>query len=473
MVGTNGHVVCFSFDFQFGAGHIYVNKRNVERERFLLYAEKPARWVSKYGSITFNLVGRDWPHDGMNEAGLVVLSLGLDETRFPKPDDRLPIDENGWIQYQLDNSATLHDVLESMKHIRISSRSIGDSHFLLCDSSGASMVVEYVDSHCKTYTGDALPYAVLTNDTYEHLLAYLTEQKRLPVEKRAPYRVTSSCCRFLHVAEKTDRLNVSGDSLVDYGFNILDDVRQSNSQYQVVYDPRNHRIHYRALNSGLRKTVSFADFSFDSGTDVLMAEIQSARAGNLKDDFVPYDRRRAFDALIAFNKNTFEYLPNKVLESIVDAPTRSRCLPGNSGARPDSRLTGRHNPEETKGLSVSFQEPPAKDVVLRSNERTRAIDLAVKLNSVAPRDLSVVLALPEQGDLVPGRNVFVMPNPLTIPQGSSSGKATVVILREGLGDAVDSKLAVNLISDDVPVSGTDQILVRIRRESETGNNRDQ
>ena len=53
-----------------------MNKRNVERNRYLLLAEKPVKWISKYGSITVNLWGKDWPHSGINEAGLVVQCLG-------------------------------------------------------------------------------------------------------------------------------------------------------------------------------------------------------------------------------------------------------------------------------------------------------------------------------------------------------------------------------------------------------------
>jgi penicillin V acylase-like amidase (Ntn superfamily) len=149
----------------------------------------------------------------MNEAGLVVLSLGLDGTQFPKPDDRLAIDENGWIQYQLDNSATLADVVESIKHLRLSSRSIGDSHFFLCDKSGACMVIEYVGEQSRVYTGGDLPYPILANDTYQNLMNYLTSQKNLPREKREPYRVASSCCRFLRVLEKIDHFDPATDSV--------------------------------------------------------------------------------------------------------------------------------------------------------------------------------------------------------------------------------------------------------------------
>jgi penicillin V acylase-like amidase (Ntn superfamily) len=85
----------FNFDYQVGEGYIYVNKRNVERQRCSFYAEEQIKWISKYGSITFNVHGREIPEGGMNEMGLVVTSLGFDESIYPGPDERLPIDEAG------------------------------------------------------------------------------------------------------------------------------------------------------------------------------------------------------------------------------------------------------------------------------------------------------------------------------------------------------------------------------------------
>ena len=41
----------------------------------------------KYGAIFFNQFGREFPMGGMNEAGLVVELMWLDETVFPSPDD--------------------------------------------------------------------------------------------------------------------------------------------------------------------------------------------------------------------------------------------------------------------------------------------------------------------------------------------------------------------------------------------------
>jgi choloylglycine hydrolase len=53
-----------------GDGTIIVNKRNVSKTA-LLYSDatgcQPVKWTSKYGSITFNQNGREFPFSGINE----------------------------------------------------------------------------------------------------------------------------------------------------------------------------------------------------------------------------------------------------------------------------------------------------------------------------------------------------------------------------------------------------------------------
>jgi penicillin V acylase-like amidase (Ntn superfamily) len=46
-----------------------------------------ARWVCRYGSVTFNLAGREFAFRGMNEAGLVIGSMEIRAGEFPEPDE--------------------------------------------------------------------------------------------------------------------------------------------------------------------------------------------------------------------------------------------------------------------------------------------------------------------------------------------------------------------------------------------------
>ena len=80
-----------------------VNPRNLEKVALVITSEKPVKWVSKFGSITFNQMGREVPFGGINESGLVVEHMALDEVVFPSKDNRYVIRAFQWIQFQLDN----------------------------------------------------------------------------------------------------------------------------------------------------------------------------------------------------------------------------------------------------------------------------------------------------------------------------------------------------------------------------------
>jgi len=75
-----------TLDWHVGEGLVVINKRNVTKTA--LFCANPAQWTSKYGSVTVNQWGRELPARGMNEAGLVIGEMTLQETRFPAPDDR-------------------------------------------------------------------------------------------------------------------------------------------------------------------------------------------------------------------------------------------------------------------------------------------------------------------------------------------------------------------------------------------------
>ncbi len=81
----NGKDLIFgrNYDFPIGYGHVVINKRGVFKSAMADAGEQAAQWTSKYGSMTFNQFGRDNPMGGMNEAGLIVELMQLDETQYP------------------------------------------------------------------------------------------------------------------------------------------------------------------------------------------------------------------------------------------------------------------------------------------------------------------------------------------------------------------------------------------------------
>ncbi len=113
-----------NFDFPVGIGHIEINKRNLRKKSFVQPPEKTFEWVSKYGSITFNQAGKEFPYGGINEAGLVIELMWHREAVYPEKDNRYGLSELQWIQYQLDNSETVKEVIRSDAYERNSAASL-------------------------------------------------------------------------------------------------------------------------------------------------------------------------------------------------------------------------------------------------------------------------------------------------------------------------------------------------------------
>ena len=108
----NGSVVFGkNYDFGIGYGMLVVNKRGVAKASRIEPPDRPAHWTSRYGSVTFNQFGREFPSGGMNESGLVVELMWLDASQYPPPDSRPAVGVLEWIQYQLDQFATAAEVV--------------------------------------------------------------------------------------------------------------------------------------------------------------------------------------------------------------------------------------------------------------------------------------------------------------------------------------------------------------------------
>ena len=77
-------------------GMIFINKRGIFKtgrtwsELINKDRSNPSSfcWISRYGSVTFNAFGRDFPDGGMNEAGLYIWEMNEDPD-YPK-NDSLP-----------------------------------------------------------------------------------------------------------------------------------------------------------------------------------------------------------------------------------------------------------------------------------------------------------------------------------------------------------------------------------------------
>jgi choloylglycine hydrolase len=103
-INKNGHIVFGrNYDWVTDAGIVNTNQRDLFKTSMKAGDGETISWISKYGSITFNQYGKEFPTGGMNEKGLVVELTWLDGSRYPEKDSRSAVNVLQWIQYQLDN----------------------------------------------------------------------------------------------------------------------------------------------------------------------------------------------------------------------------------------------------------------------------------------------------------------------------------------------------------------------------------
>ena len=231
-----------NLDWYIGTGLLIVNKRNIEKTALVDSAENPITWISKYGSVTFNQVGRDFPYGGMNETGLVVEQMTLSNTQYPKKDSRHSIQACQWIQYQLDNCASIEEVINTDKFLRIVDK-ISFFHFLICDRNGNAAVIEFLNGRMKVETGKQLPIEVLANSSYEESIS--------AYRSKADNTYDRSLYHFCTAAKMIENYSVKKvNDDVDYSFKILQSVSEGhNTKWSIVYDIKNLKIYFKIFET--------------------------------------------------------------------------------------------------------------------------------------------------------------------------------------------------------------------------------
>jgi choloylglycine hydrolase len=164
-----------NFDFNIGSGFIVNNQRGILKYAFIGSEKNLMTWESKYGSISFNQFGKEFPYGGMNETGLVIAQMYLSKTIYPDIDNRKVISPLQWIQYQLDVSSTVEEVLASDTIMRISKEVPVGIHFLVCDSEGNTATIEFINGEMVCHMNEKLPIPLLTNNTYKESISYLKQ----------------------------------------------------------------------------------------------------------------------------------------------------------------------------------------------------------------------------------------------------------------------------------------------------------
>ena len=290
-------VVAYNYDFHPPEGLVLVNKRGTRKMSSL--RTQGATWAATYGSVTFNQFGRDNPMTGINEKGLMVSQMWLDETRYPPADPRPVIGVLEWIQYNLDRHASVAEVLADAETVRPTSRQ-APIHYLVADATGDAAALEFLDGKLVVHRGAAMPVRALANSAYADSVAAFERAKS---KGEVPTSV-SSLDRFVRAAMLAGAGNADP---IARGFEILASVAQPYfTRWSIVYDLRAGEVYFRTEGNRAIRRVALAGFDFSCGTPVKMLDVTAGGAGDVGAAFLDY-RLATNLALIesAFSKTPF------------------------------------------------------------------------------------------------------------------------------------------------------------------------
>lgn len=242
-------------------GLIFWNPAGIKKRAFIKPPEEPAEWTSKYGNITFNQVGRDFPASGMNEKGLVVEQTTLWNTIYPDKDKRKTIKELQLIQYLLDVCSTTKEALELMGNVRVS-QEMAKLQYIISDSGGDICLTEFILGEMKVYSNKSFAYEVITNDMIGTSLDYLNIHEGFGGSKTVQYS-KYSLDRYVVTVDAVQKRLKSVN--IQVAFDLLNLSEYEDTQWQIVYDLKAMSINWRTKSNEILNELFFDDFADITG----------------------------------------------------------------------------------------------------------------------------------------------------------------------------------------------------------------
>lgn len=253
-------------------GYILVNQRNIEKEAFGIGFGENAKWVSKYGSVTFNHIAQELPDGGMNEAGLVIEVTSNNKIKSQLGNSP-KISEVQWVQYNLDNYSTVQEVINNLTKIRVKQLGKGLVYFI-ADKSGSKAVVEMVETELTIYSGGELPIPAITNSLYEKCMIIYEHADLYQIDNPQ-----NSINRFLRATKIVDKFEENQLSDLDYAFDGINQLKQNNSVWNIVYDLPNQLIYIETKAVPYRKWLNLKTIDFSCGAKNLFLDINDLNHG--------------------------------------------------------------------------------------------------------------------------------------------------------------------------------------------------
>ena len=285
---------------------IWIFPRGMERNGEV--GQNSLRWTSKYGSVitsAYNISSTD----GMNEVGLVANLLWLAESEYPQWDGKKKgLSIAAWVQYVLDNFATVDDVVKEVQKgtFNVVSDMMPDGsrmaalHLSISDAAGDNAIFEYIGGKLNIHHDRS--YQVMTNSpVFEQQLALDNYWRNiggvtfLPGTNRAADRFVRASFYINAIPKVEDTrialasvFSVIRNTSVPLGISTPNEPNISSTRWRTVSDQKNKVYYFESTLYPNVFWVDLKDIDFSENAPVKKLDLISGKtyAGNTVDKFV-------------------------------------------------------------------------------------------------------------------------------------------------------------------------------------------
>jgi len=269
------------------------------------------QWKAKYGSVAVTAMDV-MTVDGINEAGLAGHILWLAESVYgPYDPSRAALSQAVWLQYFLDNCATVAEAVAWVKAnqtqvVQLTDPASGEVpaiHLALDDASGDSVIFEYIQGEIRIHHSP--DYQIMTNSPpYDEQLELLKQIQGFGGQAPLPGSTLASD-RFARAAHYVKRLAQPATQVeaIAAMFSVMRNVAQpfrlpdpgkpdaSQTIWQTVADLTRRRLVFESTTRPNIVWVDLDDLDFTEGSGELKIDLGSrlalegGLAGKVSDKF--------------------------------------------------------------------------------------------------------------------------------------------------------------------------------------------
>lgn len=279
-------------------GMIVTNQRNTFKQgtswealnNLPLLHRPTISWTSKFSSITFNALGKEFPLFGLNEKGLFAVELGLDETKNPNDNTKAHIFWAQWIQFLLDNYNSVSDLMGDIHKAPIPQwwPNFMGSHLFLADKTGHSGTLEFIDGKLVTHWAENMPVQALCNNTYDMEMDSMKLYREFGGQHEIDYTSTHWRTRFARAygfMKKYENKDLIAP--VDTAWSIVHNLQLA-PKWQIVIDLKSMIWYFKSSKNQELRYFNIASIFNHGAAKNIMLDIDTNLKGNVTHRFIPW-----------------------------------------------------------------------------------------------------------------------------------------------------------------------------------------